>query len=204
MCCYGVPGTGKTYLASTIIAYVQEARHLEPKSAICYIFCNYKMQQTNLIDVLLASLIEQLARQMPMFPQLLLDIWSNCQELTKKPSTSDYLRTIKSLLSTFDSIYLIVDALDECGSEPKTRNTFIDHLLDLSAITDLRLLVTSRNIPEILTRFRDDTRVEISASLGDLTLFLSSQTSRLEHTVQGNESLCQEMIKRIAECSDGM
>ena len=108
------------------------------------------------------------------------------------------------MLSTFQSSYLIVDALDECASEPKTRNTFIDHLLDLSATTELRILVTSRNIPETLNRFWDDSQVEISASVGDLTLFLSSQMSRLEQTVQSNENFCQEVIECIAKCSDGM
>jgi hypothetical protein len=109
-----------------------------------------------------------------------------------------------SICSAYSTVYLVVDALDECTDRNGARKKFVNKLRELQAMTPLRLLITSRFNPEIEKWFKSDLKLEIRASSNDVRRYVAGQVPRLPNCVQRNCELIQEIPDRIAEDVDGM
>jgi DNA replication protein DnaC len=59
--CLGIPGAGKTILTSIIVEELNTRFSNDPTIGIAYIYCNFRRQEEQKIDDLLASLLKQLA-----------------------------------------------------------------------------------------------------------------------------------------------
>jgi hypothetical protein len=96
----------------------------------------------------------------------------------------------------------VIDALDEC--QDGTRRQFLSRLRNLQAERDVRLMVTSRFLPEIADAFQEATRLEIRASREDVKRFVAGQTYQLPRCIQRNAELQEMMQEKIVEAVDGM
>jgi hypothetical protein len=85
-----------------------------------------------------------------------------------------------------------------------TRGRLIDKLRELQARGDVRLLFTSRVIPEITQKFQSDPVLEVRVSEEDVRRFVAGQTSRLPNCVQHGDELKGVVQKKIVEAVDGM
>jgi hypothetical protein len=97
---------------------------------------------------------------------------------------------------------MVIDALDE--SQEGTRRQFQAKLQDLQAVHDIRLLVTSRFIPDIRAVFGEALRLEVRASREDIERFADGQLYRLPACIQGKEKLQKIVKEQIATAVDGM
>jgi hypothetical protein len=77
---------------------------------------------------------------------------------------------VASTLSS--SLYIIVDALDECGAHERTK--LLLKIFDLQARYQANFFATSRFINSILEKFADSTCLEIRTSSDDLQSYLNS------------------------------
>ena len=101
-------------------------------------------------------------------------------------------------------MYVVIDALDECPDSNGTRRQFLAQLQDLQTKTDLRLMVTSRHIPEIIIKFRGALMLEVRANDEDVRRFMAGQIYRLLQCIQRDITL-QEMVQnKVTEAVDGM
>jgi hypothetical protein len=97
-----------------------------------------------------------------------------------------------------------VDALDECQEEDGTRSHLLATLRDLQRKADMRLMVTSRFIPDIENEFRLALRLEIRTSDADVKRFVIGQTYRLPKCVQRDNHLQRVVQEKIIKAVDGM
>ncbi len=115
----------------------------------------------------------------------------------------DILQTFQEVLKPFSTVYLVLDALDECLEEVRS-----PLILQLKAFSpSVRLLVTTRFIDGILSEFRNDTTLEIRANSEDLKRYIGSRiegNSRLARQLQGKAALAQEICDGIIAKADGM
>jgi hypothetical protein len=68
----------------------------------------------------------------------------------------------------------------------------------------VRLLFTSRFIPEITQKFQSDLVLEVRASEEDVRRFIAGQVSRLPKCIQRDEQLKHAVQSKIIETVDGM
>ena len=66
--CPGIPGAGKTIITSIVVDKLTTQICADPKIGIAYIYCNYRRQDEQKIDDLLASLLKQLVERLPSLP----------------------------------------------------------------------------------------------------------------------------------------
>jgi hypothetical protein len=97
-----------------------------------------------------------------------------------------------------------VDALDECADSDGARGRLIDNLRVLQAGLDVRLLFTSRVIPEITQKFQSNPVLEVRASEEDVRRFVEGQIPRLPNCIQRDEELKRAVQNKIVEAVDGM
>ncbi|EGN97150.1 hypothetical protein SERLA73DRAFT_74855 [Serpula lacrymans var. lacrymans S7.3] len=136
--CPGIPGSGKSVLASSMVKFLAE-QHKTDGIAMSYIYCNYKDKARQAVSDLLANLLKQLVEgYISTFYSV-------------KSST-----TITNNIS-FSRVFVIVDVMDEVPEDGHVPYELLCRLNALGA----SLLVTSHDIAPIGDLLCDAQRMDI-------------------------------------------
>ena len=202
--CPGIPGAGKTILSSIVVENLQDTFHGDSSIGICYVYCNFRRNDEQKLDDLLASLLKQLARGQSPFPGSVKDLHDRHKERRSRPSTDEFCRTLYSVAAACSRVFIVVDALDECTTSDGCRPRLISELQELQASLGANILATSRFIPEITAKFKEAVQLEIRASESDIGTYLNGNLSHLPGFVSRNHELQDEIKQSIMKCVDGM
>ncbi|KAH8166269.1 hypothetical protein CIB48_g1932 [Xylaria polymorpha] len=176
---HGIPGAGKTYLASKVVDTLSHKIRWRQDASIAYFFCDRNQYTHQDPQSLLCSLVRQLSlttNQLSIKP-CTIDIYnkkratgfaSNC--LTIK----ECLELLVELTNSDKLTYIIIDGLDE--SELETRDKLMEVLQNLvsQCQTTLKLFISSREDEDIKQQFRDgrDLRITATDNQADIERFL--------------------------------
>ncbi|KAL8933454.1 MAG: hypothetical protein Q9216_006354 [Gyalolechia sp. 2 TL-2023] len=173
---YGIPGAGKTVLASTVIEEI--LRISNTNHAVAFFYCDYKDPATQNPLFILGSLIQQIAKQdeqsfekVQAFcdrknPECKADYDYDCQALRD---------LILDIVSCFDCATVVVDGVDECGTHTAE---VIELLTSLNAqidSTNIKTLFLSRDEIDIRECLGDYSQVAIAANKSDLRLYVGAE-----------------------------
>ena len=204
----GIPGAGKTVLASSVI---QEALLMSnPSVAVAFFYCDYKDAATQDPVNILASLARQLARQNG-------DAFEKLQTLYRKHFPDNMMTTeyepdelrdlIIDMTSTFDSTLLLVDALDECGKDTSHVVELLASLNVNGNMSDVKTLFLSRDEQNIRDWLNDYSQISIAATSSDLKLYVGAEienrTRRKVLRLQ-DPSLKEHILERLISGAEGM
>ena len=204
--CPGIPGAGKTMMAAIAInhLYTQYSTSSGNDIGIAFLFCSYKAQTAQSASSLFAALLKQLVQKRLEIAAPVTQMYELHTKRGSKPSFNDILQALQSVCSTYTSIFIVVDGLDECSDREGARGQLIDKLHQLQTRKDIRLLFTSRFIPEITRKFDSKSILEIRASEEDVKRFVAGQIPRLPRCIQRDEELKFAVQNKIVEAVDGM
>ncbi|KAK1728694.1 uncharacterized protein BDZ83DRAFT_529345, partial [Colletotrichum acutatum] len=146
----GFAGCGKTVLSSTVIQHTLRHRRSNLSVGLCFFFFSFNDDSKQDASGMLRALILQLSDQLEYAPSALRRIHDLGQKHNVQPSTADLLRCFRQVSQLFQSVYVILDALDESPRET-SRFDLLEILKEIRAWTELRLhlLVTSRDEVDI-------------------------------------------------------
>jgi len=201
--CLGIPGAGKTMMAAIAIDHLWRMARCDD-IGITYLFCNYKAQADHSAPGLLAALLKQLVQSRPDIAAPVTHIYDQHSKRRSRPSLDDIFGALQSVCSNHTTVYIIVDALDECADKDGVRGQLIDKLRELQARTDVRLMCTSRFIPEIMQNFCSIPTLEVRASEEDVRQFVTGQMPRLPNCIKRDNELKRAIQNKIVEAVDGM
>ncbi|KAF2179090.1 hypothetical protein K469DRAFT_322187 [Zopfia rhizophila CBS 207.26] len=201
--CLGIPGAGKTMMAAIAIDHLCRMI-LCDDIGVAYLFCSYKAQTDQSASSLFAALLKQLAQSRPDITAPVTHIYDEHSKRGSRPSLDEILRVLQSICLNYTTVYIVVDALDECTDREGARCRLIDKLRELQARIDVRLLFTSRFIPEITQKFQSNPILEVRAHEEDVRRFVAGQIPRLPNCIQRDEKLKQAVQNKIIEAADGM
>jgi hypothetical protein len=124
---------------------------------------------------LLAAIVRQLVQARRSIPEPVSRMYQHHSRRGTRPSLEETFSALQSVIKDYSSVYLVVDALDECLDKDGTRSRFLAKIraLQREATTDLRLMVTSRFIPEIEEKFEGESKLEVRASDEDVKQFVA-------------------------------
>lgn len=205
--CYGIPGAGKTVLASSIVqeAIGQSSANL----AVAYFYCDYKNTATQIPRNILGSLACQIALQDEQSFEKLRAFYKK-HDAANRPSVDFSLEELCGLVvkmaSNFNNAMIVVDALDECGTQSKLVTRLLSGLNDSEA-GNIKTLFLSRDELEIREVLEGYNEVSIAARSSDLRLFVGAeieQRTRNKDLRIKDESLKQDIMDRLVEGADGM
>ncbi|KAJ5747465.1 uncharacterized protein N7511_009161 [Penicillium nucicola] len=203
--CPGIPGAGKTILASTVIEELLERYGTDSNIAIAYIYCNFQRREQQTAVNLLINILKQVAQGRDDLPTEIRTMYTRHRFKGTRASVDEVLTALRSVCkpSLTSRFYLVIDALDECSISDGSRTTFLDGILSLRDC-NLNLLVTSRFIPEISETFKNDPTLEIRATKEDVIWFLKSNLASLPFFVRRDPGLQDEILTGIAKNIDGI
>lgn len=201
--CPGIPGAGKTMVAAIAIDHLLS--HVQSSLVgVAYLYCNYKAKEEQSASSMVAAIVKQLAQRRPSMAEPIARLYEQHEKCGTKPVLEKILTTLQEVTAKYSTIYIVVDALDECQDSEGDRSLFLAKLRDLQAREDVRLMITSRFIAEIEAEFKQEERLEIRASKEDVRRFVAGQMYRLPKCIQHDTALQKLIEERISERVDGM
>jgi Cdc6-like AAA superfamily ATPase len=199
--CPGIPGAGKTMVAAIAVDQLLDSAQIGAYG-VAYVYCNYKSQANQDTVSMLAAILKQLVQSRPSTLGPVERLHQKHAIRGTKPSLDDIYSALRDVLVQYSYVHIVVDALDEC--QPETRRQLCAKLLDLQKGVDIRLMVTSRFVPDVEDAFRVALRLEVEASDEDVKQFVAGQIHRLPACIQRDVALQDLVQKRIVEAVDGM
>lgn len=142
---YGIPGCGKTILASTVIEDLQKIQNQSPSQTLLYFYFDFTDSRKQSFENTLRSLIWQMYHQNNNAKKHLDSLYSSVYRGGKEqPSFDSLQRTLTDMISSPEEVWIVLDALDECTSRGELlawlRNVTQDSLIQVK----MHVLVTSR------------------------------------------------------------
>lgn len=156
------------------------------------------------LDDLLASLLKQLAEGENPLPKAVKDLYDRHKKDRTRPSLEDFSKTLQSVAASYPRVFVLVDALDECQVAGGCRTRFLSEMFTLQEKSGVRLMATSRFIPEITERFKESETLEILASSEDVHKYLEGQLFQLPSFVTSNAELQEQIKTSIVQSVHGM
>lgn len=166
---------------------------------ITAIYCNFKERHLQSPVNLFAGCCAQLFQH--RLPKTLTTLHNTHQPQKTRPVWKDITAIFEDCVAGRDTVYMVVDALDECSED--VRNMLLTFFKALPS--NVRLLVTTRHIGEITRNF--SAFHEIRANQSDLGRYISSRiasNSRLAQYVRDQPFLRQDICDGIISKADGM
>jgi hypothetical protein len=202
--CPGIPGAGKTILTSVVVESLHRRFQDDPSISVVYLYCNFRRQDEQKAEDLLASLLKQLAQGRSPLPDSVKSLHDGHRDKRTRPSFDEILGTLQSVATMYSRIFIIVDALDECQASDGCRMRFLLEMFNLQAKCQVSIFATSRFIPEINENFKECMQLEIRASKQDVQRYLDGHISQLPKCVLRSPELQDEIKAEIIKAVDGM
>jgi hypothetical protein len=142
--CPGIPGTGKTMIASIVVNHLKTS-FPDDKTGKAFLYCNYKRQENQEVDHLLASLLGQLAARQSMVPGPIHKLYDEHRRKgeNSRLSQNDIREELHNIIKTYSRTFIVIDALDECETD-HVRSELLSEVYKLQEGSDTRLMVTFR------------------------------------------------------------
>ncbi|KAH5574501.1 hypothetical protein HBI24_193910 [Parastagonospora nodorum] len=144
---YGIPGSGKTILSSTILRDIFSSHGSKPSTIVVYFYFDFNDAQKQSTDSMLKSLVYQLLQRVKDIPSRLDSLYPPHGSGRQQPTSEALLNTIRESIQKFEQAYIVLDALDECSQR-------VELMHALATISNWRLenshfVVTSRRERDI-------------------------------------------------------
>ena len=202
--CPGIPGAGKTILTSIIVDELITRFSNDPTVGIAYLYCNFRQQDEQKAQDLLASLLKQLSEERSSLPDSVKSLYNKHKEKRTQPSLDEISITLQSVGAAYARVFIIVDALDECQIYNGYRQNLLSSLFDLQERYRANLFATSRPILSIEKEFEKNSKLEIRASEQDVRRYLNGHMRLLPGFVTRSIKLQEEIKTAIIKAIEGM
>ncbi|KAH6908097.1 hypothetical protein BKA70DRAFT_1400703 [Coprinopsis sp. MPI-PUGE-AT-0042] len=195
----GMPGAGKTILASMVIDYLNSLADASSDICVAFIYCRYTEPMT--VRDILAAVVRQLLER---YPQLLPLVEPTCakHQLQKtKPTQKELIGLIRDICAIFRVAYISIDGLDE--ALPDEQFDLLDTLTSIKA----NFIITSRPL-HILKEVLPSTAkfFDIIAREEDVELLVAQRIERSPELrrLLGDDEKRREVITKVCKASQGM
>ncbi|KAL8999176.1 MAG: hypothetical protein Q9169_001955 [Polycauliona sp. 2 TL-2023] len=204
---HGPAGFGKTVLSAWLIRYIREILKLP---VVCC-FSSSHAQRTEDFDSVVRTWITHLAQHS-------INVLAQCQIMRRehgglRASRGVIWSLLKRVLSHFPSCVLALDGLDEFRDLNESRTRFLEDLKLAVASTRVKLLVTSRNEPDIEAQLSATATDPLKYTMFECTLTsqnvasdlgLYSQDVVAKKFPRQDDSYRDEISAQLADRADGM
>ncbi|KAK3942745.1 ankyrin repeat-containing domain protein [Diplogelasinospora grovesii] len=201
--CPGIPGAGKTISSAITVHDLGERFQDDPETGLAYIYFNFRQQDQQTIEDVLASLLKQLLRGMTGDSSSgALKHLHDLRKRQHRPSIEELTDGLRSVAGMYSRVYFVMDGLDEASDI--CRKELLSKLFELQSRCKANILATSRPIPEIVSRFEGSLSLEIRANSEDVEKYLDGHMEQLPSCVRRHPELQKEIKVALSEAVDGM
>ncbi|KAF9869242.1 hypothetical protein CkaCkLH20_13287 [Colletotrichum karsti] len=167
-------GMGKTVLMSIVINKLLGMSSVNNNIACVYVYFDYRLQNEQNLTNVLSNLLLQLLQSRNGTSSKVQEFHGAWNRKRSHLGAKEYLEMLKAELKAFKTVYLVVDALDECqdDGEPHTLNSFLQACQTFPET--VRMLFTSRLFPRLEQLIQLDCKKSISVDEADIRSYLDT------------------------------
>lgn len=205
---YGIPGAGKTVLASLVID--EMLAQSRPSIAAAYFYCDYKDPMTQEPCRILSCIVQQIAKQDEQSyakAQNFYESNAHGQRRNVECDPQDLCSLIVSMATDYDCTMIVVDGLDECGENSGSVTEFLVSLSQGEVGVNVKTLFLSRNELDIRECLTDYPTISIAARSSDLRLYvdaeIESRTRKKKLNIKTPE-LKEYVRNKLVDGAEGM
>ncbi|CAF9918715.1 MAG: hypothetical protein GOMPHAMPRED_001603 [Gomphillus americanus] len=111
---------------------------------------------------------------MPVLPTTVRRLYDTCSENSSRPPSANIKDAFYEVASSLQNVYIVIDALDESQTTNGLRRALLVELLKLSELGNVKILVTSRPLPDILNTLKNIAKY-VTANFPNLPAFVGRQ-----------------------------
>lgn len=204
MWCTGIPGAGKTILASIVVDRLEQELMFNAEDGLAYVYCSYQNPEHTSLN-LFASILQQLVQRQPILPQRIKDLYTRHAAEGTKPDLEEILAELQAISRDLDKVFIVADALDECAQDKGTRTSFLEGMPRIG--DHFRLLITSRTTTNVFEHLPTAVCINIDAKDADVAKYLKNRIlgeRRLQRIIAGDADLEGTIIQTIVRNAKGM
>ncbi|KAI9776091.1 MAG: hypothetical protein M1839_000604 [Geoglossum umbratile] len=204
--CRGMPGVGKTVLASAVIEFLEKDLPI-PDIGLAFIYCNYKERLSQKVEYFAGTIVRQLVEQRPAIADEVRELYEERRGKGTRLSCAEYLGLLQSLAKGCSAVYIIVDALDECidKDEEPIWSSLLTKLK--ASVPNMHLFCASRHISDVGGSLAGSAHIEIRATDADIEAYVREQIKskdRLLGFCREDSALQDEVLEAVRLKSKGM
>lgn len=171
--------------------------------ALVYFYFDYHGQDQQTPITFIRSILRQIVTYIPKMPQPLVEFYERFRGDPMQSSAADLLALFETLCKTFDRVYVVLDALDECHNDHRRHVLQALSSLDLSIA---RLFLTTRSHShDIKQYFAGIKPIPVQANEVDLVNYCHQMMEQNKTTRElVDTSLKDEVAATISSAAQGM
>ncbi|KAK3368329.1 hypothetical protein B0H63DRAFT_404201, partial [Podospora didyma] len=204
---HGIPGAGKTILASFLVEQIRAhcaATGDDKKHGLAYYYCYFGRSQDE-AGPCLSWIFSQLCRQVQFIPEAV-NMLQLCQQHPSLELKTILYKGLEVLLQKFETAYIVIDAVDESLPRAGLLDV-IRRLSTESRFSKIRLLATSREYRDILESLQ---RISVPISMSnphveeDIRAYVVAELHNNRAFRRWPKNLCQEIETVLPGKAQGM
>lgn len=208
ICCYGIPGAGKSVLAASIKDFLVESASTGNNDLVCYYYCDYSDKPSLSMTYIIGSLIKQTLEHLNL-DQFGEDFKCPYKDGRAAPTRDEGSRYLQDLIGNFKTTYFVLDGIDELDAANQTQ---------LLSLIDLLMKRTQRTVKVFVTSRTEELRVKESLKQypsiylssrhldDDITMFIKDEISLISapHPLVFDLELRDEVVRKLVKGAKGM
>ncbi|KAF3074427.1 Ankyrin repeat domain-containing protein 50 [Trichoderma lentiforme] len=204
--CVGLPGSGKTVLASMVIDELTRRFGNDREVGIAYEFCNFRRQDEQKDGGILFSMLRVMVKSCSTIPENIIAMHKQHKRQGTRPTFEEIMVILQAVIAKHSRVFIVIDALDEYPVTGIHRTRFLSEIFRLqrSAGGSVKILATSRPIPEIVEEFETSTQLKVRASDEDIRRYVDGHLPSLPSFIRKSVELQEEVQTAIIKAVDGM
>ncbi|KAJ7840183.1 hypothetical protein B0H14DRAFT_2158627, partial [Mycena olivaceomarginata] len=195
--CRGIPGVGKTVLASMVVNYLTTKYQTTSNIGLACIYLNHKETEMQTPRNVLSGLWRQLVHDKPL-GSLAYKTHAEHTEKGTRPSMAEVQALLHDAIGQWSKVYIIVDAIDEY---PENDRQIL--LNDLALCATANLMVMSRPHIQLLGPFQNCLAIDIRTNPGDIRRYIqyahTRNSARLSSHLESRPELRDEIYSKITD-----
>ncbi|KAH8687413.1 hypothetical protein BGZ60DRAFT_363661, partial [Tricladium varicosporioides] len=204
----GIPGAGKTVLASLVVEELQRLQSAHPIT-LGFFYCKHKDNQRNTFNAVARAILAQLLNQNEdLLPYLFENASTSGEIVLGSPSLTKEL--LETALKSSEKLYIVIDGLDEC--DPPEKKAIIQWFQSVvAALPDtefdsLRCLFISQDDGEIgkLLSKLPTIRIKPEDTRADIQTYVTIWGKEIQEKFDLPDENRKDIITAVIERADGM
>ncbi|KAH6912498.1 hypothetical protein BKA70DRAFT_1559020 [Coprinopsis sp. MPI-PUGE-AT-0042] len=194
----GMPGAGKTILASVAIQYCEGLALASRDICVAFVYCRYT-EPMQVRDIL-AALVRQLLERFPHLLSVVEPLYAQNDLQMTTPTQSELIDVVCKVCRCFRIAYLFIDGLDEALYDEQF------DLLDTLKSVPANFFITSRPLIRLKDVLLNVEFFDVTARSRDIEILVSEHIKRnpdLRQVLASDEQRAM-VIAKICQASHGM
>ncbi|TFK17932.1 hypothetical protein FA15DRAFT_570955, partial [Coprinopsis marcescibilis] len=196
----GMPGAGKTVLASFIIDHLLQKAKANKRICVAFAFSRYTDQSTG--EKVHGGLLQQVVEDHPSTLQFVKPMYDHHRVRRTRPSQKQLIDVLRAIFNSdlFDERYCTLDGLDEALDD-----TQVD-MLDAFSNLPVNFLIMSRPLPQLKELVPEATFIDILVHDTNIEQLIEEKlrrTRKLRNLVE-KDDWKEKVVKTVVEKSSGM